>query len=87
VTRPAVFPNTKPLNKYLVSYDYGTGGLWVYILASSPEAITERYPELKVWLSKPKWWGLPHEEGIRTYRLDTLDDEWAPAKLLRKPQS
>jgi hypothetical protein len=38
----------RDLNRYLIVYDYGMGALWGYVLASSAEEITDRYPEVQV---------------------------------------
>ena len=40
---------------YLVLYDYGTGGVWSYLRADSPQQIVERFPALKVYESPPEW--------------------------------
>ena len=34
-------------------YDYGQGGVWTLILASSPAEIESKYPELKVITGPP----------------------------------
>lgn len=41
--------------KYLAMYDYGTGGVWLFMYARSPDEIVRKYPELKVVDSKPAW--------------------------------
>lgn len=41
--------------RFLVVYDYGQGGLWGYVLADSPEEITQRFPELQVVAERPDW--------------------------------
>jgi hypothetical protein len=40
---------------HLVSYDYGTGGVWAVMNARSKEEILEKYPKLVVNDSRPKW--------------------------------
>ena len=35
--------------KFLTVYDYGTGGIWVFIAAESREAIAEKFPSLKIY--------------------------------------
>jgi hypothetical protein len=56
-------------------------------MAPSAEAIVERYPRLSLVFSKPAWITDEVEKTIQTYNLATLDDEWAPAKSFRQPQS
>jgi hypothetical protein len=34
--------------KFLAVYDYGTGGVWVYLLADSAAQIHECFPEFRV---------------------------------------
>jgi hypothetical protein len=41
--------------RHLVAYDYGMGGLWAVVIASSPEAISARYPEVAVANERPHW--------------------------------
>jgi hypothetical protein len=41
---------------YLVCYDYGSGGLWWWIKAVSPEAITDTYRNVIVFEQTPAWW-------------------------------
>jgi hypothetical protein len=40
---------------YLVCYDYGMGGLWGIITADSIQDISELYPELTVFETRPFW--------------------------------
>lgn len=43
----------RPLRKFLVCYDYGMGGVWAPVIATSPEQILADYPELTVFAAKP----------------------------------
>lgn len=45
----------KMKQRYLAVYDYGMGGLWGYVLASSPREITDKYPEVTVVGDEPPW--------------------------------
>ena len=63
-------------DRYLVVYDYGTGGLWAYVTASSETEILEAFPELEVVHEQPGWMG-DAERG----RLDVLDIQ-RPSGLL-----
>ena len=57
-------------NTFLVSYDYGMGGLWAIVRADSAEAIAERYPELTVVESRPAWMTDEHVADLPQYDLD-----------------
>ena len=41
--------------KHLAVYDYGQSGIWLFLLARSPDEITAKYPELKVVPEHPQW--------------------------------
>jgi hypothetical protein len=41
--------------RFLVVYDYGMGGIWGYVLASSADEIARRYPEVEVVEQEPRW--------------------------------
>ena len=62
---------------FLVVYDYGQGGLWAWIQATSAQSILERCPELKVVDEIPSW--LTAAISLRLPKHD-LDDP--PAGLL-----
>lgn len=47
--------HNKVPKRFLVCYDYGMGGLWAPIIASSAEEILAGYPELTVFDSKPPY--------------------------------
>jgi hypothetical protein len=40
---------------YLAVFDYGMGGLWAHVAATSPDEITRVYPELTVFEEPPNW--------------------------------
>jgi len=66
------------VKKYLVVYDYGTGGLWWYIHAESAAAITSAFHDLEVFESPPPWWSDEMEKltATKVYRLgEPLTDE------------
>jgi hypothetical protein len=42
-------------SRYLVVYDYGMGGVWGYVLATSAEEIEARFSELQVIPEVPSW--------------------------------
>lgn len=63
--------------KYLTVYDYGTGGAWTYIMASSADEILNKYPRLKIVDPEPKWFT---DEDRRTTNTVDIDDD--PDKFL-----
>jgi hypothetical protein len=44
---------------FLVLYDYGTGGVWRVLRASSKEKILRRYPSLLVYDERPTFLSAP----------------------------
>jgi hypothetical protein len=59
--------------RYLVGYDYGTGGLWSHVLAESVEAITGPYPELTVVEERPDWMSSEEEASLKVDDVDAPD--------------
>jgi hypothetical protein len=66
--------------KYLVVYDYGMGGLWAVITARSNEEIAQKYPQLIVKDSWPKW--MSEEEYKEVEAKDSYDIDDPPSGLL-----
>lgn len=60
--------------KHLAVYDYGTGGIWLYILARSPNEIIEKYPELKVVSHHPSWLTSERKQSIEDKFTFDIDD-------------
>lgn len=67
-------------HRFLVCYDYGTGGLWASILARSEQEITDLYPELDVWFDHPEF--LTPEEAESFASEEELDIDGAPWGVL-----
>lgn len=44
------------MRDWLVCYDYGQGGLWWWITAPSPDAITALYRDVTVFDQPPDFW-------------------------------
>jgi hypothetical protein len=59
--------------RYLAVHDYGMGGIWGYVLASSPEEITERYPEVQIVEEQPSWLTGELREGLER-RVEDIDE-------------
>jgi hypothetical protein len=67
-------PTALKKQEYLVVYDYGQGGIWSFILATSLDQIRERFPELRVITEKPTWMTPEREERIRNHRTLDIDE-------------
>ena len=50
---------------FLTCYDYGMGGVWLYIEADSPEQIHQAYEGLTVFETPPAFWDDEHEAAAR----------------------
>lgn len=48
----------------LVVYDYGSAGVWAFVLAESPEEIEREFPELKTVTPRPSWMTDEEEDRI-----------------------
>ena len=47
--------DTPTTRSYLTCYDYGTGGVWLLLEATSHEAAQRAYPNLIVFETRPEW--------------------------------
>ena len=52
---------------YLACYDYGQGGIWLYVDAASASDIRTNYPALTVFEVPPEFWNEQHEEIARSH--------------------
>jgi hypothetical protein len=50
---------------FLACYDYGQGGVWLYVRGESPEAIRQTYPRLTVYEVPPPFWNVHYEVVAR----------------------
>ncbi len=64
-----------PEGRFLVSYDYGTGGLWWFVRAESAEQIREASTALTVHEAVPEWMRQDHWSGIEIDKLHAPQDE------------
>jgi len=60
--------------EYLCCYDYGTGGIWLYLEAEDTATITARYPQLIAMERAPAWW-TPELEAY-TRANNPADPKW-----------
>ena len=66
-----------PDGHYLVSYDYGMGGLWWFVKADSPEEIRKGTSNLTVYDDVPEWmldehWKLIEADDLKHPRSEAL---------------
>ena len=43
------------MDKYLVSYEYGSGTIWGYVKAAGPHEVLAFLPEVDIWENPPGW--------------------------------
>lgn len=63
--------------RYLVVYDYDTGGVWRYLWTASADAIRQKLPEVTVFEHPPVWMSAEQQTEIArrsTYDLDDVMD-------------
>ena len=63
---------------FLVVHDYGAGGLWGIMSATSEEAISTKFPGLKVVRDRPSW--MSDDEYRRIEALFSFDIDDDPPK-------
>jgi hypothetical protein len=81
--------SNRPLKRrFLVLYDYETGGAWAYLLAESEEQIKERFPDLQIVATRPEWMTDQLDSDLQTSKQIDIDDTDNPflAALNRKLQ-
>lgn len=59
--------------RFLTVYDYGSGGVWQYVHAESPEQIMAKYPALEIVNSEPSWL-TAHHQKLREYDIEAEPD-------------
>jgi hypothetical protein len=64
--------------RFLTAYDYGQGAVWTYVLATSEDEITQRFPELAIVDDLPAWMT---EEVRATLEAHTEDIDAPGSKL------
>ena len=60
--------------EYFALYDYGQGGLWVILVADSPEQIRAKYPMLQVYEGEPPTLDSAAIAAIRRTGTQDIDD-------------
>jgi hypothetical protein len=71
-------------HKFIVVYDYGTGGLWKIIEARSKEEILAKFKDLKIFEPRPIWMSDDKYNDLerKIYDIDSQPTGWL-ARLLR----
>jgi hypothetical protein len=67
-------------HRILCCYDYGIGGVWIYVFARTTEEIRTKYPELTVVEERPAWVTAGEEPDENM----TFDIDRAPTGWLRE---
>jgi hypothetical protein len=60
---------------FLVSYDYGMGGVWAVIHARTVEEIQQKFPALSVTRERPPWMTEDEYRKILKDNYHDIDDE------------
>ena len=63
---------------FLTVYDYGQGGVWLYLLAESEEQIRGRYPDLQIVEKPPPSMDKEQLADIRARRTLDINDGTDP---------
>jgi hypothetical protein len=80
---------TSAMKKLLVAYDYGTGGLWAYVIAPSLESVWDRIHSVRphdasdfsVLAKPPPFWNAQLEAVVTTYAsIAELESRWSPLR-------
>jgi hypothetical protein len=61
---------------FLACYDYGQGGVWLYIQADSPDEIRRNYPKLTVFEAPPPFW-TDELEALAKRHDPAVSQDWA----------
>lgn len=72
--------NSSGTEKFLVVYDYGQGGVWAFVRATSPDEIRRRFPELRVVTARPHW--MSDELRLQIEETENHDLDEPPRGLL-----
>jgi hypothetical protein len=64
------------MRKFLTSYDYAQGGIWLYIEAQSPTQIERTYRDLTVHKVPPPWWTADLDQAAQSLLRDPFWNQW-----------
>lgn len=63
------------MQTHLVAYEYGTGSVWGYVLASSRQEIERRMPEVEIHDEPPPWMTDDHIDVLSERRIELASGE------------
>lgn len=66
----------KQKRKFLAFYDYGQGGIWIYLFARTMDEIKEKYPELQVITKVPAFLATHPITASMTFDIDDEPKGW-----------
>lgn len=55
------------MGSFLACYDYGQGGLWIYLEGESLAQVISEYPGLAIFSAPPPWWDEESERAARKH--------------------
>ncbi|HEY1561734.1 MAG TPA: hypothetical protein VGF71_12735 [Caulobacteraceae bacterium] len=61
---------------FLACYDYGMGGIWLYVDAESAADVVKRHPDLTVAEHTPDWMGPELEKKLRVEAGNAFWTKW-----------
>jgi hypothetical protein len=64
------------MRKFLTSYDYAQGGIWLYIEAKSPTQINRTYRDLTVHKVPPPWWTASMDQAAQSLLGEPFWNDW-----------
>jgi hypothetical protein len=64
------------MNNYLVTYDYGSAGLWAIVKAPDKASIAKRFPKVEIHEDKPSTMTATEYGKLITYDLGGTLPQW-----------
>jgi hypothetical protein len=71
--------------KFLVVHDYGTGGIWYYIIARSKEEIENKFPGFEVVEKEPSWLDDKTKSTFECHDIDEEPKDKYLKAMMKKP--
>ena len=72
---------TEQRHSYLAVYDYGQGGVWALITASSETEIATKYPFITVVELRPAWMTDEIYNHLESFDIDDAPTGWVAKAL------
>lgn len=63
------------MQAHLVAYEYGTGSVWGYVVASSRQEIIQKMPEVDIHEDPPAWMTADHIDVLRERHIELENGE------------